>query len=541
MAASVVACASASKACAASSWARRRRSNAPSVFLFPPQGSQNKGEDVLPDNQACASKMTTKPCDFTIFGVLGDLSQRNLLPSLYQLERADLLHPETRIIGVARHELSQETFLAEVRTKLQSFVGEAWEETSAARLLSRMCYVLINLDVPEEYKRLLGIVDPQQRVLVSYFSVAPSLFGPICTGLEHAGLVTPNTRVVLEKPIGRNLASSIEINDRVAKVFNEKQVYRIDHYLGKETVMNLLALRFANSIFTTNWDHNTIDHVQITVAEEVGIGNRWGYFDQAGQLRDMVQNHLMQILTLVAMEPPVNLQDDSLRNEKLKVLKALRPITAKNIDKRVVRGQYGPGFIKGKPVPGYLEERGGNLSSTTETFVAIRMDIDNWRWAGVPFYLRTGKAMACKRSEVVINYKPLPHNIFYDSYRRLPANKLIIRLQPDEGVEIEMLNKVPGISDCLRLQRTMLDLSFSEAFSKERIAGAYERLILEVMQGNQALFIHRDEVENSWLWIDSIQEAWAKANEPPKTYPAGSWGPVASVALLARDEREWEE
>ncbi|MCI5142983.1 MAG: glucose-6-phosphate dehydrogenase, partial [Candidatus Electrothrix sp. ATG1] len=314
-----------------------------------------------------------------------------------------------------------------------------------------------------------------------------------------------------------------------------------DHYFGKETVMNLLALRFANSIFTTNWGHNTIDHVQITVAEQVGVEGRWGYFDQSGQLRDMVQNHLMQILTLVAMEPPVNLHDDSLRNEKLKVLKALRPITVKNIDRKVVRGQYASGFIRGKPVPGYLEEKGGNPSSDTETFVALRVNIDNWRWAGVPFYLRTGKAMATKRSEVVINYKRLPHNIFTDSYRCLPANKLVIRLQPDEGVEIEMLNKVPGIGDGIHLQRTMLDLSFSEAFKEERIAGAYERLILEVMQGSQALFIHRDEVERSWTWIDSIQEAWAKTNEPPKQYPAGTWGPVASVALLAQDGREWEE
>lgn len=482
-----------------------------------------------------------KPCDFVIFGVLGDLSQRNLLPSLYQLEKAGLLHSETKIIGAARHELSQEAFLEEVLGKLKIFVREELNSEIAERLLARMRYVLINLDVPEEYRRLAAMADPQERVLVSYFSVSPTLFGPICKGLQHAGLVTPNTRVVLEKPIGRNLASSVEINDLVASVFHERQVYRIDHYLGKETVMNLLALRFANSIFTTNWDHNTIDHVQITVAEEVDVGSRWGYFDQAGQLRDMVQNHLMQILTLVAMEPPVNLHDDSLRNEKLKVLKALRPITAKNIDKRVVRGQYGPGFIKGSAVPGYLEAKGGNPGSTTETFIAIRVDIDNWRWAGVPFYLRTGKAMACKRSEIVINYKPLPHNIFFGSYRSLPANKLIIRLQPDEGVEIEMLNKVPGLSDGLRLQRTMLDLSFSEAFSKERIAGAYERLILEVMQGNQALFIHRDEVEHSWQWIDSIQEAWAKTNELPKPYPAGSWGPVASVALLARDEREWEE
>jgi glucose-6-phosphate 1-dehydrogenase len=485
--------------------------------------------------------MEKQPCDFTIFGVLGDLSQRNLLPSLYQLEKAGLLHPETRIIGAARHDLSQEAFLDQVQSKLQNFVRESLDMDTVARLLSRMRYVLINLEKTEEYKRLLDVIAPQERVFVSYFSVAPSLFGSICTGLAQAGLVTPASRAVLEKPIGRNLETSQEINDLVATVFNEKQVYRIDHYLGKETVMNLLALRFANSIFTTNWDHNTIDHVQITVAEEVVVGSRRGYFDQAGQLRDMVQNHLMQILTLMAMEPPVNLNDDSLRNEKLKVLKALRPITAKNIDKRVVRGQYGPGFIKGGAVSGYLEEQGGQPVSSTETFVAIRVDIDNWRWAGVPFYLRTGKAMACKRSEVVINYKPLPHNIFTGTSRSLPANKLIIRLQPDEGVEIEMLNKVPGLSDRLRLQRTMLDLSFSKAFSKARIAGAYERLILEVMQGKQALFICRDEVERAWQWIDSIQDAWAQSNEPPKPYPAGSWGPVASVALLARDEREWEE
>ncbi|HFC47159.1 MAG TPA: glucose-6-phosphate dehydrogenase, partial [Dissulfuribacter thermophilus] len=350
-----------------------------------------------------------------------------------------------------------------------------------------------------------------------------------------------DTRVVLEKPIGKDLESSREINDMVARFFDEGQIYRIDHYLGKETVLNLIALRFANSIFTTNWDHNTIDHVQITVAEQVGIEGRWGYFDQSGQLRDMVQNHLMQILTLIAMEPPVTLDAESLRNEKLKVLKALRPITEDNVDEKVVRGQYGPGFVKGRPVPGYLEEEGANPESTTETFVAIRVDIDNWRWADVPFYLRTGKAMATKRSEVVISFKRLPHNIFASSYKSLPPNKLIIKLQPDEGVEIEMLNKVPGLGQGVRLQRTMLDLSFSDAFKGQRIADAYERLILEIMNGNQALFVHRDEVELSWKWIDSIHEAWEKSEERPKPYPAGSWGPVASVALLARDGREWEE
>ncbi len=487
--------------------------------------------------------MTTdnRPCDFTIFGIMGDLSRRKLLPSLYQLEKADLLHPQTRIIGVARHALNQEEFLTAMRQRLTTFIPGELDETVLTRLLGRMYYVLINLDVPEEYSRLLGAIDREHHIHINYFSVAPFLFADICRGLDQAGIITPETRVVLEKPIGRDLDSSRHINDVVASVFQEDQVYRIDHYLGKETVMNLLALRFANSIFTTNWDHNTIDHVQITVAEEVGIEGRWGYFDKAGQLRDMVQNHLMQILTLVAMEPPVNLHDDSLRNEKLKVLKALRPITADNVDEKVVRGQYGAGFIKGKPVPGYLEEKDGNPDSSTETFVAIRVDIDNWRWADVPFYLRTGKGMATKRSEVVINFKRLPHNIFSETYRRLPANKLVIRLQPDEGVEIEMLNKKPGIGEGIKLQRTMLDLSFSEAFSQNRTADAYERLLLEIMHGHQALFIHRDEVERSWRWIDSIQEAWSQSNEPPRQYPAGSWGPVASVALLARDGREWEE
>jgi len=448
---------------------------------------------------------------------------------------------DTRIIGVARHELNREGFQTSMEEALENFVGESLDAEAVKRLLDRLHYVMIDLQAPDQYSRLAEIVDQEKRVLVNYFSVAAYLFDDICRGLEQAGLITPQARVVLEKPIGRDLRSSQEINDVVGRVFAEEQVYRIDHYLGKETVMNLVALRFANSIFTTNWDHNTIDHVQITVAEEVGIEGRWGYFDEAGQLRDMVQNHLMQILTLVAMEPPVNLQADSLRNEKLKILKALRPITVDNVEEKVVRGQYSAGFIEGRPVRGYLEEEGGNPNSTTETFVAIRVDIDNWRWAYVPFYLRTGKAMATKRSEVVIIFKRLPHNIFVDSYRKLPPNKLIIRLQPDEGVEIEMLNKIPGIGEGVRLQRTMLDLSFCEAFHGERIADAYERLILEIMQGNQALFIHRDEVELCWTWIDSIQNAWAQSDEPPKKYPAGSWGPVGSVALLARDGREWEE
>ena len=480
-------------------------------------------------------------CDLIVFGTHGDLARRKLLPSLYQLEKAEILAPDSTIVGVGRMESSHEGYVGLVRESLENFIEEPIDSTIWERFARRLHYVQIDLTQPDQYSRLHARVDQARRETVNYFAVSPALFGPICQGLAAAGLATKRSRVVLEKPIGTDLASSRVINDAVGAVFHEGQIYRIDHYLGKETVLNLLALRFANSIFTTNWDHNTIDHVQITVAEEVGIEGRWGYFDQSGQLRDMVQNHLLQILTLVAMEPPVALDSDSIRSEKLKVLKALRPITRDNAEEKSVRGQYNAGFLKGGPVPGYLEEEDGNPESETETFAALRVDIDNWRWADVPFYLRTGKRMTSKRSEVAIHFKRLPHNIFKESYRKLPANRLVIRLQPDEGIEIEVMNKIPGLDKGLHLQRTTLDLSFSETFKGERIADAYERLLMEAMRGNQALFIRRDEVEQAWTWIDSIHAAWREQNEPPKPYSAGTWGPVASMALLARDGREWDE
>jgi glucose-6-phosphate 1-dehydrogenase len=482
-----------------------------------------------------------KPCDLVVLGTQGDLARRKLIPALYQLEKAELIAADTTIVGVARQESTDDEYLALARVSLERFMKEPIDSTVWERFARRLRYVRIDLTQPDQYGRLYANVDQAQRETVIYFAVAPALFGPICHGLAAAGLATDRTRVVLEKPIGTDLTSSRVINDAVGACFHEGQVYRIDHYLGKETVLNLLALRFANSIFTTNWDHNTIDHVQITVAEEIGIEGRWGYFDQSGQLRDMVQNHLLQILTLVAIEPPVALDSNSIRNEKLKVLEALRPITRDNAEEKSVRGQYTAGFLKGGQVPGYLEEEGGNPRSNTETFAALRVDIDNWRWADVPFYLRTGKRMTTKRSEVVIHFKRLPHNIFKESYRKLPANRLVIRLQPNEGVVIEVLNKVPGLDKSVHLQRTMLDLSFSETFKNERIADAYERLLLEAMLGNQAFFIRRDEVEKAWTWVDSIQDAWQAQNEPPKRYAAGTWGPVASIAMLARDGREWDD
>lgn len=481
-------------------------------------------------------------CDLILFGTKGDLARRKLLPALYQLEKAGLLASESRIIGVARDEMDTTGYVELVKLNLTRFLKkEALDEQVWSTLAAKLHYVAIDLTKTEDYQKLNAVVDSKNHITVSYFATPPSLFGDLCRGLAAAGLADSPSRVVLEKPIGHDLASSRVINDQVAEFFQESQIYRIDHYLGKETVLNLLALRFANAIFASNWDHNAIDHVQITVAEEVGVEGRWSYYDDAGQMRDMVQNHLLQVLSLIAMEPPARLDADSIRDEKLKVLKALRRIDHTNIQEKTVRGQYASGFAIGQAVPGYLEEEGARPNSKTETFVAIKVDIDNWRWAGVPFYLRTGKRMPKKHSEVVICFKPQPHNIFHETYRELPANKLIIRLQPDEGVEIQVMNKIPGLGENMRLQQSKLDLSFDETFKSQRIADAYERLLLEAMLGNQYLFVRRDEVEQAWQWVDGIINAWRNCNEPPKSYQAGTWGPVAAISMMARDERNWDE
>jgi glucose-6-phosphate 1-dehydrogenase len=483
-----------------------------------------------------------EPCDFVLFGTKGDLARRKLLPSLYQLEKADLMHAETKVIGVARQDISQEEYVALVKENIEKFTDEALCQETWERFSEKLDYVIVDMKNADSYKAFKEHVDPE-RLMVCYFATPPSLFGDICQGLKEADIIDKSMRVVLEKPIGHDLASSKVINDQVAEFFDETQIYRIDHYLGKETVLNLIALRFANSIFATNWDHNCIDHVQISVAESVGIEGRWGYFDEAGQMRDMVQNHLLQILTLVAMEPPANLDADSIRDEKLKVLKSLRPIDASNVRQNTVRGQYVNGFVKGQEVPGYLDEADANTSSRTETFIALKVELDNWRWAGVPFYLRTGKRLPDKTSEVVIYFKRQPHNLFKDSFPQLPPNKLTIRLQPDEGVEVTVMNKVPGLTGTgsMDLQKSKLNLSFSETFKDERIADAYEKLLLEVMLGNQALFVRRDEVEAAWKWVDGILAAWKNSNEPPEPYQAGTWGPLASIALLAREDRAWYE
>ena len=488
-----------------------------------------------------AHSHSPEPCNLVIFGIAGDLSRRKLLPALYHLDLEQLLHPNTRILGLARSEWSQDDFRNMVLNSLLRFLGGTLEQDTLRSLLRRTHYQRLDFEQAVEFQQLDSWFTDSDQRRIFYFATPAAIYAPICTGLHQAGLIKADSQVIMEKPIGDSLASSCEVNDLVARHFNESQIYRIDHYLGKETVLNLLVLRFANALLTTNWDHTCIDHIQITVAESVGIEDRWSFYDKAGQMRDMVQNHLLQILCLLAMEPPTDLSADSIRNEKLKVLKALRPITPENIARKVVRGQYTDGFVDGAPVPGYLKEAGANPNSTTETFIAIKAEIDNWRWSGVPFYLRTGKRLALKHSAINIHFRAQPHNIFRGSYPELPPNTLTIRLQPDEGIELQMMNKVPGITEISRITKNRLDLSFSESSGNARVVDAYERLLLEAMWQEQSWFVRRDEVEQAWHWVDNIILAWRHSGEKPTPYPAGSWGPSSSISLIARDDRQWDE
>lgn len=487
-----------------------------------------------------AVNKAAQACDLVIFGAKGDLARRKLLPSLYQLEKANYLHPDTRIIGVGRADWDKNTYSEFVKESLHTFLIKDLENPLWQKFQSRLDFCTLDVRENDHFVRLKMMLDQKNRITLNYLAMPPDTFGSICKGLAQAKLNNKLTRVVMEKPLGTNLSSSRAINDQVATYFDESQVYRIDHYLGKEPVLNLLALRFSNSFFSANWDNRTVDQVQITVAEKVGIEGRWGYFDNVGQMRDMVQSHLLQVLAMIAMAPPVDLTTDRIRDEKVKVLRSLRPINASNVKKNTVRGQYTSGFIHGKNVPGYLEETGANKNSNTETFVSIRVDIDNWRWAGVPFYLRTGKRLKEKCSEVVIYFKPPPVNLFHHSYQSLPQNKLIIRLQPDEGIEIQVLNKVPGLNHKHRLQMTKLDLSFFETFNQQ-IPDAYERLLLEAMRGIQSLFVRRDEVEEAWKWVDSIVQAWETEYLTPKFYAAGTWGPEASIEMIKKEGYIWHE
>lgn len=490
-----------------------------------------------------AQPRTFGPFDCVIFGGTGDLAMRKLFPALYQQQVAGLPEP-TRVLAVSRKPLDSARFRERVSESLRRFVPEAeLEERALEAFIARLHYFALDSAEPAKdtlWKALREGLEEQPSVArVFYMATTPRLFGPIASNIAAQQLISPHARIVLEKPLGTDLASAQRIHDEIGAVFPERAIYRIDHYLGKETVQNLMALRFANSLFEPLWSSNAIDHVQITVAETVGVEGRGAYYDESGALRDMVQNHLLQLLCLTAMEPPAAFEADSVRDEKLKVLRALRPLEGEVALRKTVRGQYHRGAADGEPAPGYRDEPDVPGDSHTETFCALKVNIDNWRWAGVPFYLRTGKRMPVRVSEIVIAFKPVAHSIFSRKSGRLEANHLVIRLQPNEGIHLDLMTKAPGPGG-MRLKPATLNLSFAERF-RTRTPDAYERLLLDVVRGNQTLFMRRDEVEASWRWVEPILESWRDEERTPHGYTAGTWGPAASTALIERDERTWAD
>ena len=470
-----------------------------------------------------------------LFGATGDLAQRMLLPSLCALAADKLVSDKLRIIGTARSAHDDASYRAFVAEALARFLPDDRKAAMPA-FLARLSYQALDASHPSGFGALAEKVGADSGNLAIFLSTAPSLFEPTITGLQAAGLAGENARIGLEKPLGTDLESSRHINDAVASAFAEDRIFRIDHYLGKETVQNLLALRFGNILFEPLWNAAHIDHVQITVAETVGLEGRVGFYDGAGALRDMVQNHMLQLLALVAMEPPSSFDATAIRDEKVKVLRSLRMPGQGDS----VTGQYRSGAIQGAAVPGYDEELGKD--SDTETFVAIRAHLDNWRWKGVPFYLRTGKRMPERKTEIVIQFKRVPHSIFAGQGAKSEPNKLIIGIQPRENVGLTVMAKVPGLDrGGVRLREVPLDISMPNAFEGAKKRIAYERLLLDLIEGNQTLFVRRDEVEAQWDWIDAIRAGWTEHGLVPRTYTAGSWGPSAAIALAERDGVTWYE
>ncbi|AKM11488.1 glucose-6-phosphate dehydrogenase [Croceicoccus naphthovorans] len=487
--------------------------------------------------------MTFSASKLLLFGATGDLSQRMLLPSLCALTSDGLLPANIEVIGTARSEHTDESFRNFAAAALEKFLPSG-RQIEIDPFLSRLRYQDLDASTPEGFDALakcVGLVGTNEDEGLSIFlSTAPSLFEPTIKGLAANGLAPNetggNVRIGLEKPLGTDLATSCQINDAVAGAFPENRIFRIDHYLGKETVQNLLALRFANILFEPLWNAAHIDHVQITVAETVGLESRAGYYDGSGALRDMVQNHMLQLLALVAMEPPTSFDATAVRDEKVKVLRALRHVAANE----TVTGQYKAGAINGGAVPGYDEELGRD--SDTETFVAIKAHIDNWRWKGVPFYLRTGKRLPERTTEIIVKFRNVPFSIFEGRGAKTLPNTLVIGIQPRENIRLSLMAKVPGLDrGGIRLRQVPLDIAMPDAFAGPERRIAYERLLLDLVEGDQTLFVRRDEVEAQWHWIDAIRETWAEEGMTPKTYTAGSWGPSASIALAERDGVTWHE
>lgn len=478
--------------------------------------------------------------DFLLFGGSGDLALRKLIPALYLRFKDEKFHPDTRIIALSRSEQSHETYRSDVKKALQTHLksGE-WNEACWPDFSRHLSFEPVDAFNSEGFKRLNAILgNDDDRPRVYYLSTHSSLYTQIVQQLADSHLITENSRLVIEKPIGRDLRSAQAINQAVGSVFSENQIYRIDHYLGKETVQNLLVLRFANPLFESLWDHHYIDHIQISIAEAIGVEGRSEFYESTGALRDIVQNHLLQLLCIVGMESPSKLDPDRIRDEKLKVLRSLKPMDNQAISKDVVRGQYTSGLSEGNKVPGYLEESGIPDDSNTESFVAMKVEIQNMRWAGVPFYLRTGKRLPERLCEIVVQFKEIPHSIFNMSASQLLSNQLIITLQPNESITLRLCGKRFGPG----MEVRTIDLNLSpDVRAGRKASDAYERLIFDVINGDPTLFLRQDELEEAWAWVEPILNHWGKTSAPPDPYAAGSWGPSAATLMLARDGKLWRE
>ncbi len=480
--------------------------------------------------------------DLVLFGGTGDLTWRKLMPALFQAFRHGKLPEGGRILAVARDERSDAEYRNYIREKFAG-VDEAKQPSDEeyTRFAEMLHYRRMDLSQPEHYRGLKAWVDERGAdTVVLFLATSPHLFPVICEQLGSAGLNAPHMRVVLEKPLGHDLKSAREINRVVRAAFTEEQALRIDHYLGKPAVQNLMALRFGNALFEPLWRRESIANIQITLAESIGVGSRGDFYDRTGALRDMVQNHALQLLTMIAMEPPSTSDADAIRDEKLKVLRSLKPFTAESVARDVVRGQYKAGTVGGQKVKGYLEEEKVPAGSACETFVALRTEVQNWRWAGVPFYLRTGKRMPARDAQIVVNFREVPHPIFPGTRR---ANKLVIKLQPEDGLELHLLAAKGGgaaSSGQELLYPVSLDLDFDKAFPSDRVGG-YERLLMDAIAGRLNLFVRSDEQEQAWRWVEPVLHAWGSDTVGPRPYTAGSWGPAAASALVARDGCAWAE